>query len=91
MTVTELYVKRIIDIPEVISTSFQLDDASSFRIYWNPDKPSEYINQEVYLGVHMNRYGDEEIKRSYFSTDTSLEELDTIFSNEISKAILQEI
>ena len=90
MTVKEFYDKEFSDIPNAINGSFQLDDASTITIYWNPDKPPEYKDKGVYLGICKSRYG-EEIKRSYFPMNTKLEELDKIFNNKISKAILNEI
>jgi hypothetical protein len=77
------------DISDLINTHFLLNDYSDFIIYWNPDKPPEYSNQEIYLCVHEKRNG--ELIKKYFSTDTKLEELDVAFSNDISSVLINEM
>ena len=89
MTVKEFFITRFSDFPDIIRAHFQLiNDASSLAIHLNPDKPPEYADKEVYLGIHTGMMGNE-IQRHYFPADIALEELDVIFSNEVSEAILK--
>ena len=88
MTAKDLRIKGIsYNIPEEINACFQLDDISTLIIYWNPERPPEYIDTELYLGIHMDRHG-KEIQRHFFPTDSCLGELDKMFSAEISNSIL---